>query len=273
MLQRYKSLFDDYMMCDHQNQITITIFCKSLYIFLLVKLFFIRDILPERLLNSFLFSFNDVVIYVFIGAVVSVLVVSIFLKINYVTSFVVFIISFSISRVTGVVANGSDLVLNLFLFLSIFLCAIPRFKSVALLQRQLIIKNFFFFFCQIQVSLIYLLSGFDKITSEAWRSGEAIFSIINMDFFFNPLISISLDKTECLLIAWVTIFFELGFAFLIWVKKFRMPLLCIGIVFHVAIAFLLSLPDFGLIMILLYSLFIPYEKWVGRTKRAAFDGN
>jgi hypothetical protein len=260
LLKRYKSYFDTYLMIDHHNQIAINVFCKSLYIFLLLKLFFIREILVERLQNSFLSGFNDVVVYVFVGVIIGVLLTSLFLRVNYVSSFLIFAVSFSASRTMAMIANGSDLVLNLFLFLSIFLSVVPRFKKSTLAEGQLIIRNFFFLICRVQLALIYLLSGFDKITSEAWRSGDAIFSIINLDFFFSPLISIALSKTEYLLIAWTTIIFELSFAFLIWIRKFRFALLCLGIIFHLGIVFLLSLPDFGIVMILLYSLFIPFER-------------
>lgn len=272
LLRRYKSDFDGLMMHDHRNQFTITVFCKSLYLFLLFKLFFLRGILPEQLLSSPWIS-TDAMVNIFIIAMIVTLLSGILLRVNYISAFLIFVFSFSLSRSIQAVANGSDLVLNLFLFLSIFLCSTPPFKNPTLSEGQLVVRNFFFFFCKVQVTLIYLLSGFDKITSEAWRSGEAIFSIVNLDFFFNPLISISLSKTDCLLIAWVTILFELSFAFMIWIKKFRALLLLTGIVFHLAIAFLLSLPDFGLIMILLYSLFIPFEKPLSRPKRIAFDGN
>lgn len=246
-------------MTDHHVDLRINIFCKSLYVFLLFKIFFIKSILIAELQTLFL---NDIGAYAFVGTVVSVLLVSLFFRINYISSILIFASSFSISRSLYIFINGSDLVLNLFLFLSIFLSVAPRFKKPLLTESQLEIKNFFFLFCRIQLALIYLLSGFDKVTSNAWRSGDAIFSIINLDFFFNPFISIFLTKAGCLVIAWSTILFELSFAFLIWIKKFRPALLSLGAIFHVGIAFFLSLPDFGIVMILLYSLFIPYEKFV-----------
>jgi hypothetical protein len=57
-------------------------------------------------------------------------------------------------------------------------------------------------------------------------------------------------------IAWFTILFELNFAILIWIKEFRGFVLLIGVVFHLAIAIFLSLPDFGLIMLIAYLPFL-----------------
>ncbi|HEU5289929.1 MAG TPA: HTTM domain-containing protein [Cyclobacteriaceae bacterium] len=215
-----------------------------------------NSILPERLQN--LFGLTPLMSYVFIGLIAFIILTGVFLKVNYFTAFLIFASSFVVSKATNVIANGSDLVLNLFLFLSFFLTARPGIKRFQ--QEQLVIQNFAFLVCVIQVVVIYLISGLDKLTSQAWRSGDAIFSIVNLEFFFNPLISVSLSETTCLLIAWIVILFELSFAILIWFKKTQDFLLAFGVLFHIGIAILLSLPDFGILMILLYSLFIQYPK-------------
>jgi hypothetical protein len=140
--------------------------------------------------------------------------------------------------------------------------------------EQLIIQNFAFLICRVQLVFIYFLSGYNKLSSHAWRSGDAVFSIINLEYFFNPMISVSLSKTEYLLIAWIIILFELSFAFLIWFKKLRPFLLIAGVLFHLGIVFFLSLPDFGIVMILLYSLLIDYPKrLLGKPTTVVYDDN
>jgi len=137
-------------------------------------------------------------------------------------------------------------------------------------EVQLMLSNFSFLFCRVQLTLIYLQSGLDKLSSEVWRSGDAIFYITQLDFFFSPLLTI--NESSFMILAWSTILFELSFALLIWVRKFRIALLTLGVVFHLGIAIFLSLPDFGIMMILTYSLFFPFEKFY-RVKKAAFGGS
>lgn len=187
------------------------------------------------------------------------LVLALMLKVNYFIAALIFWLSLNLSRLAYPFVNGSDYVLNLFLFLSVFLSVTPVFKSEVLRKNQIVIANFALLICRIQLCLIYLLSGFDKVTSSAWRSGDAIHSIVNLEFFMNPHITIPASKSFYLMIAWVVILFELAFPVLIWFKRLRIYVLSAGILFHLIIIFVLSLPDFGLIMLLLYTLFIPWR--------------
>jgi hypothetical protein len=269
VLVRYQLLFNEYLITPQINQRMVTIFCKSLYVFLLLKIFFMGEVAVDLLS---VMAGNVSIAYCFLVVLCGVLVVSLFLKINYISAFLIFVLSFLFSRATHVIANGSDLILNLFLFLSIFLSSTPRSKNSLVQEKFSILRNFFLLMCRVQLALIYLLSGFDKIMSEAWRSGEAVFSIVNLDYFFHPFISHEFSETSCLLLAWAAIVFELSFALLIWVKKLRIPLLILGVLFHLGIAIFLSLPDFGILMILLYTLLLP-EKIFGRTKPIVSGGN
>ena len=272
LVSRYRTQFDSYLLKEDGVQSTITVFCKSLYGFLVLKIIFLWPVLSGSQ-RYFPFEFTTGLQYgiyapikfaqydltMFIVSTLVLLVLGLVLKINYVTSALIFWLSFNLSRLAQPVVNGSDYVLNLFLFLSIFLSTTPVFKPETLRNKQMIISNFVFLFCKIQLVLIYLLSGFDKLTSSVWRSGDAIYAIINLEFFMNPHVTIPTSKTLYLLIAWAIILFELTFPLLIWFKRLRVYALMIGIIFHVAIMFVLSLPDFGLVMILMYSLFIPFR--------------
>lgn len=253
-----------------RERFPITLFCKSLYTFFFFKIIFLGPVLSSSQ-RFFPFKFrapHHHILYapiklaqydltVFLVLILILLLVALVLKLNYITSALIFWFSFNFSAYAYPIVNGSDYVLNLFLFLSIFLSIVPAFRSEVLRGKQLVISNFAFLFCKIQLSIIYVLSGFDKLTSTAWRSGDAVYSITNLDLFMNPHLSIPADKTLYFLLAWTIILFELTFPVLIWFKRFRIYALAAGITFHLVIMFVLSLPDFGLLMILLYSLFIP----------------
>lgn len=178
-------------------------------------------------------------------------------RINYISSILIFWFSLSLSKLIIGVANGSDLILNIFLFISIFLVTTPRFKSKALFEYQILVSNAALLLGQIQIALIYLLSGYDKLTSAAWRSGAAVHSITQLTFFQNPFVKLALSEWQCIILGWFIILFEIGFAFLIWFKKFRVPMLIMGVIFHLSIVFLLGLADFGIVMILCYAVFLP----------------
>lgn len=272
LLSRYRTLFTTHLENGNREQVSIAIFCKSLYAFLFLKIIFLWSVLPDvhrYVPYEFRSSLHHIVyapiklaqydLTVFLIVILILLLGALVLKINYVTSALIFWFSFNLTRFAYPVANGSDYVLNLFLFLSIFLSIIPTFKSETLRNKQSIISNFTFLFCKIQLSLIYVLSGFDKLTSSAWRSGDAIYSIANLEFFFNPHVSIPTGKSLHILLAWIIILFELSFPVLIWFKRSRIYALIAGVIFHLAIIFVLSLPDFGLLMILIYTFFIPFR--------------
>jgi uncharacterized membrane protein YphA (DoxX/SURF4 family) len=279
---RYRLLFTNFLHERNREQLAITIFCKSLYAFLVLKIFFLWPVLPDsqRYLPYEFRSFLHHIIYapiklaqydlnIFLISIIGLLLLSLVLKVNYITAALIFWLSLNLSRLAYPFVNGSDYVLNLFLFFSIFLSVTPTFKSETLRTAQYGISNFAFLFCKIQLALIYILSGFDKLTSPAWRSGDAIYSILHLEFFMNPHLTIPESKTLYVVIAWIVILFELSFPVLIWFERLRIYALVAGIIFHIAIIFILSLPDFGLVMILLYSLFIPFAANKGESDYAS----
>ncbi len=251
-----------------KNERAITIFCKCLYVFLLIKIVFLVPVLSDIMqdmplksepwIQSILFApaklaqFNS---WLFLGLFICFIALGFFIKTNHYITILIFWFSFSLSRLIQPIMNGSDLVLNLFLFLSIF------FNVVSISQKEirLAISNFAVLFCRIQLALIYFLSGYDKLLSAAWRSGDAIYSIQHLDFFVNERFSSTFSQQASLYFAWLIISFELLFPILIWIRKIRLPFLIVGVVFHIGIIIFLNLPDFGIIMILSYLIFYPFK--------------
>lgn len=186
------------------------------------------------------------------------LIISVLIQINYISAILIFWLSASLSRFMFPILNGSDLVLNLFLLIAIALPARPRVRLQGVLTQE-IISSVALLFARITLSLIYFLSGYDKLLSSAWRSGAAIHSIINLDYFYNPTFIFSASNTLFMLMGWSVIIFEISFSLLIWFKKLRVLFLLTGILFHLGIIVLLGLPDFGLVMIICYTVFLPIK--------------
>jgi hypothetical protein len=110
------------------------VFCKSLYLFLFAKVILLGPVLKE-FITYWPMEFNSIghhILYapiklaqvelnVFLLFILIVILIALFVRVNYFTSALIFWFSFSLSRLTQPLANGSDQVLNLFLFISIFL--------------------------------------------------------------------------------------------------------------------------------------------------------
>jgi hypothetical protein len=251
----------------------VEIFCRSLYLFVFLKILASWPLLntivvyaPTQLnnwWNKFVFAplyLLEIGPHVFMITALLVTGSAIFIRLNYLTSFLVFWVSVSLSKAFVPILNGSDLVLNLFLLLAILIPAYPFLKWRAIHDYQKYLSIFFVLLIKVQVALIYFLSGYDKLITESWRTGAAVFSISNLDFFSNPVFDIELSKNSALLIAWLIIVFELAFPVLIWLQRFRKYLLLISLFFHFAIIIFLGLLDFGILMIITYSIFLPISR-------------
>ena len=261
------------LMRGQNNEWHLALFHKSLYVFLLLKAFYLWPLFGDLLAYK-PFAYHSWASYVlfaplvltkvhvslFLALFVVLLATGMALRPNYVTAFLICWFSISLSRLSLPVINGSDLVLNLLLIIAMALPARPRFPSPVGGPIQTAISNMALLFGQVQLTLIYLLSGYDKLMAASWRSGAAIDSINHLVFFHNPLVTVSLNGTACFLLGWSVILFELAFPFLVWFQRFRRKLLVVGLAFHAVIAVVLGLADFALVMVIGYGLYLPFKK-------------
>lgn len=248
-------------------------FFKALYVFVLIKLWIgwstlesIVEYIPGRkssalslLLHAPLQLFNFGV-YAFVIVFSLILISSLIIRLNYITAFLIFWFSVCLSKFLFPVLNGSDLVLNLFLLIGLVVPTLPSIKWRGMEEYQKVISAFGVLFLQVEIALIYFLSGYDKLITASWRGGNAIFSIANLDFFSNPNFSIQPNGFSSLVLAWLVIIFEISFAFFIWFDRFRNYWLVAGVIFHLAIIVFMGLLDFGLVMIISYLIFLPVKK-------------
>ena len=199
------------------------------------------------------------------------LVVAFFLRPNYFTTVLFFWLTFNLYIVYLPFANGADLVLFMLALWCIPIATKPAFKSETGSIIQKTCHNAGIILCQLQVIFIYLVSGWDKLNSEAWRSGDAIDYVIHLRNLYNPWFAgMFEDPGLQMVLSWMTILFELAFVVLVWFKKTRIPILIIGIFFHLFIWIVMSLPDFAITMIISYILFLKdtdYHRLPARVRR------
>lgn len=249
------------------------LFFKALYLFVLIKLWVswstlesIIEFIPAReygwlgLIAHAPLQLLNFGVGAFVTVFSLIIVVSLFTKLNYFSSFLVFWFSVCLSKFLFPVLNGADLVLNLFLLIGLVVPTSPVLKFSGLENYQKVFSSFGVLLIKVQIALIYFLSGYDKLITASWRSGHAIFSVANLDFFSNPNFSVQLTGLSTLLVAWLVIIFEISFAFFIWFEKFKKYWLIAGTVFHLAIIVFMGLLDFGLVMLISYLIFLPVKK-------------
>jgi hypothetical protein len=183
--------------------------------------------------------------------------VAFFLRPSYVTTVLFFWLTFNLYIVYLPFANGADLVLFMLALWCIPIAMKPAFKSETGSIVQKTCHNAGIILCQLQVIFIYLVSGWDKLTSDAWQSGAAIEYVIHLRNLFNPLFDGMFEHPALqIALSWTTILFELAFVVLVWFEKTRIPILILGVLFHLFIWIVMSLPDFAITMMLSYILFL-----------------
>lgn len=117
------------------------------------------------------------------------------------------------------------------------------------------------------IGFVYFDSVFHKFASQIWLKGLGMWlpSSLPQTTHFDATSILNL-KWLSIFLGYLTLAFELIFLFTFYRKKWRVPLLIIGIGLHVGIFLVYPIPWFGLGMICLYLLMIPFNFWwcIGR---------
>ncbi|KAA5548327.1 DCC1-like thiol-disulfide oxidoreductase family protein [Adhaeribacter rhizoryzae] len=114
----------------------------------------------------------------------------------------------------------------------------------------------------IGVGLVYFDSIFWKVASPIWLGGLGFWLPASLPFAtyvdLTPILNI---KYFSLILGYITLVFELVFLFFIWIRRFRVLLLIIGIGLHLGILIAYPIPWFALGVTSIYTLLIFPEKW------------
>ncbi|MGE3608644.1 MAG: HTTM domain-containing protein [Bacteriovoracaceae bacterium] len=114
---------------------------------------------------------------------------------------------------------------------------------------------------QIQIAVLYVWTVWQKLQGSDWFDGSAVYYATRLDNMKNFPVPFILDSVLMLkLLTWGTLLVELALGILIWFDEFRKPLIYIGIIFHLGIDYIMSIPFFELTMMaLLINYFTPEE--------------
>jgi hypothetical protein len=110
---------------------------------------------------------------------------------------------------------------------------------------------------QVQLCVIYGYSGLHKLQGQYWWKGDGVWSVLanfqmaRWDFSYMAHFPMLLA-----FMSFASLFWEIYFPALIWVRPLRYPMLVFGVLLHLGIAVGINIPFFGLLMMITYLLFV-----------------
>jgi hypothetical protein len=127
---------------------------------------------------------------------------------------------------------------------------------------DILINNLTAMAARLQIALMYAVAGIYKLTGETWLNGTALMYVFNNPEYSLPAFTNWLGNQLWLiyLTTYATLAFQLVFPVAVWLLPIRKYILWIGSIFHLAIAIFIGIPDFGIIMLIMYILFYPIKK-------------
>lgn len=115
----------------------------------------------------------------------------------------------------------------------------------------------------LSLGFMYLDSGIHKLFAEHWRNGLGAWLPAVMPYYVSPL-----DMSWLLDLEWVEkaigytiLAFQFVFVFAFYRRSWRVPILLLGISFHLGITLTLNIYPFGLAMLAHYALLVPFAFW------------
>ncbi len=185
-----------------------------------------------------------------------------------VSALIGFILHVGLIQRNYAIAYGADFITTFMFFSLIFIQSDRRFSLSAWLRSkngrpireksgtiEQIFSSAFVRIMQIQLCLIYMYTGLEKMKGSSWWDGSAIWAVIgNQQIMF---IDASWIRNVPLLLAamtFTTLLFEIYFTPLVWIPALRKWILGLGILMHIGIALSIGLFYFSFGMMSVYFL-------------------
>lgn len=119
------------------------------------------------------------------------------------------------------------------------------------------VSSVFFRLMQIQISVIYMYTGFEKLKGSTWWDGTALWTVFaNPQFAVFDMLWLKNFPLFFAIGTFTTLIFEIYFPVLVYFQKTRLLWLALGVLFHFMIGFFIGLMPFSLVMISTYLLFL-----------------
>jgi predicted DCC family thiol-disulfide oxidoreductase YuxK len=118
---------------------------------------------------------------------------------------------------------------------------------------------------QIQMALLFLYSGLNKVRGDDWWNGDAIWLVfVTNDYYDRTILNVLASHYWLVNIAtYSTILIEIAFPFLVWSKQTRPLMLAAAIFLHSQFALLMGMPYFSFVMASGHMSFVR-PRWLAR---------
>jgi hypothetical protein len=214
-----------------------------------------------------IFNVNTIIIRNNIGLLMTfTLILAIFYAFGIGRNYTCILLLISIEvlqRLNGLILNGGD---NLLKFILLYMCFVNSYEYFVYKKSDKDyngnIKGFLsrmgVFSVKVHLCMIYLISALHKVHSDVWFNGIANYYILSINRFSNlngSEIDFYKNYIIVTLTTYITLFWELSFSYLVWIKKFRLPMLLIGVLLHCSIYYYMMIHDFEILFIATYILF------------------
>lgn len=115
---------------------------------------------------------------------------------------------------------------------------------------------------RLQVAVIYLNSGISKLMLPEWQNGTAVYYSLKSNVFqrFPGGIPAGMEAFATFA-TYATLFFELGFAFMVLSRRSRKLALAAGVAMHLGIALTMELGTFSWVMLASYCAFLEPDEF------------
>jgi hypothetical protein len=169
--------------------------------------------------------------------------------------------------------TGGEVLVNMLLFYLMFIhrSNAPKFSWSWKLKEnepaefsflQNVMNNTFYRMLQWQICILYFFSTLYKLMDPYWTNGTAVMYISRIDSFSGDMsrFFFANNYTLSAIVCFLVLLYSALFPVLVWVRKIKIPFLLCGVLFHLGIAFGMGIFTFGIIMCLVYLLFLDMDQ-------------
>lgn len=156
-----------------------------------------------------------------------------------------------------------------------FLTVGKSIKNRSDFSRQL--SSVMYRMLQIQISVIYAYTGFEKLKGATWWDGTALWNVLaNYQITVISFEWLRFVPFFIVFITLMTIVFEIYFPVAMLLPKIKYPWLIMGFMFHFGIAIMLGLTTFSTVMVSTYPLFFSDQlmdrilSYIGKKRQLIF---
>lgn len=213
---------------------------------------------PFPILNIFQYFPQSEGLY--LGAIILLISSLMFFIVGYKTktmSLISFVLLVSFQQRNINMLSSADLLIRITMLYMIFAPAGNKFSLDALFAKKKgeEINDFHspwvHRLLQIQIAVVYVSTVIAKSKGHTWIDGSAVYYATRLVDFERFPVPFILDNVFMLKMAtWSTLVIELALGTVIFIKELRVPLIIIGIGFHLGIEYMMGIPTFEWLMII-----------------------